>query len=476
MSSLVAGIPATELLSMLEAEKGRRARENWIDSYRPYEKQAEFHTLGATKHERLLMATNQGGKTLAGSCEASYHMTGLYPTWWQGHRFEQANNAWAGAPTNELVRDIVQLKLLGPIDDIGTGSIPKHLIEDFKLATGVRDLIDTVVVRHVTGGKSRLKFKTYDQGRLRWQAATLDWVWFDEEPPVEVYDEGKTRTNATKGIVWTTFTPLLGMSEVVQRFMSNDNPDLAYVRMSLFDVDHISPDERQRIINSYPEHERDARVYGKPKLGEGAVFPIPREMITCEPFPIPRHWGRIGGIDIGWDHPTAAVELAWDRDADCIYVTKTYKERQKTIAIHAGALVPWGKFLPWAWPHDAFISDKGSGDQVATQYKNYGMRMLDEHAQFPDKRGNSTEAGLMEMLDRMQTGRFKVFSHLGGWFEEFDIYHRKDGKVVKQKDDLMSATRHALMMLRFARTQPAPPDPYARGWKRRREKGSAMAA
>ena len=73
-------------------------------------------------------------------------MTGLYPDWWQGHRFEQGNSGWAGAPTNELVRDIVQLKLLGPMDDIGTGAIPKHLIEDFKLATGVRDLVDTVEV------------------------------------------------------------------------------------------------------------------------------------------------------------------------------------------------------------------------------------------------------------------------------------------------------------------------------------------
>lgn len=414
--------------------------------------------------------------TLAGACEAAIHMTGLYPDWWQGHRFEQGNSGWAGAPTNELVRDIVQLKLLGPMDDIGTGAIPKHLIEDFKLATGVRDLVDTVVVRHVTGSKSRLKFKTYDQGRLRWQAATLDWVWFDEEPPADVYDEGKTRTNATKGIVWTTFTPLLGMSEVVQRFMRNDNPDLGYVRMTLYEVGHVGEAERERIINSYPEHERDARVLGLPKLGEGQVFPIPRAMITCEPFAIPRHWARIAGIDIGWDHPTAAVELAWDREADCVYVTKTYKQAKQTIAIHAGALSPWGKKLPWAWPHDAASHERGSGEQVAQLYRDYGLNMLGEHAQFPDKRGNSTEAGVMEILDRMQTGRFRVFSNLGGWFDEFDIYHRKDGKIVKQNDDLMSATRHAMMMLRFARTAPAPYDPYARASRGKKTRGSAMAA
>ena len=461
---------------MLEAEKARRARENWIDSYRPYEKQAEFHALGATKHGRLLLALNQGGKTLAGACEASYHMTGLYPDWWQGRVFPQHNSGWAAAPTNELVRDVLQHKLFGPLDDIGTGAVPKHLIEDFTLATGVRGLIDTAVVRHVTGGKSRLKFKTYDQGRERWQATTLDWVWFDEEPDEDIYEEGRTRTNATGGITWITFTPLRGMSKVVQRFMRSDDPALGHVRMTIYDVTHISPEDRERIINSYPEHERDARILGKPKLGEGGVFPVPRDMITVDPFPIPKHWARIAGIDIGWDHPTAAVELAWDRDSDCVYVIKTYAERRQTIAIHAGALLPWGRRLPWAWPHDAATHERGSGEQVAELYKSYGLNMLGEHAQFPDSRGISTEAGVAEILDRMQTGRFRVFSNLGAWFEEFDIYHRKDGRIVKEMDDLMSATRHAMMMLRFSRAQPAPPDPYARSYRRKREKGSAMAA
>ena len=57
----------------------------------------------------------------------------------------------------------------------------------------------------------------------------------------------------------------------------------------------------------------------------------------------------------------------------------------------------------------------------------------------------------MGMLDRMRTGRLKAFAHLVDWFDEFRLYHRKDGRVVKQYDDLLCATRNALMMLRFAR-------------------------
>jgi phage terminase large subunit-like protein len=47
-------------------------------------------------------------------------------------------------------------------------------------------------------------------------------VWFDEEPPPDIYSEGLTRTNATGGITMITFTPLLGMSEVVLMVLTAD--------------------------------------------------------------------------------------------------------------------------------------------------------------------------------------------------------------------------------------------------------------
>jgi hypothetical protein len=74
-------------------------------------------------------------------------------------------------------------------------------------------------------------------------------------------------------------------------------------------------------------------------------------------------------------------------------------------------------------------------------------------AQFEDG-SVSVEAGLMKMLTMMQSGRFKVFKHLNDWGEEFRLYYRKDGKVVKEGDDLMAATRYAIMMLRLASTKP----------------------
>lgn len=219
--------------------------------------------------------------------------------------------------------------------------------------------------------------------------------------------------------------------------------------MTIWDAAHYDEAQRQAIIESYPAHERDARARGIPVLGSGRIFPVSDEQVAVPPVEIPAHWPVIGALDFGWDHPTAAVKLAWDRDADCLYVTHAYKAKRETPVIHAAALKAWGRGLPWAWPHDGLQHDKGSGRMLAEVYRDQGLAMLKTHAQFPDG-SNGVEAGLMILLERMQTGRLKVFAHLNEWFSEFRLYHRKDGKVVKEFDDLMAATRYGLMSLRFA--------------------------
>ena len=140
------------------------------------------------------------------------------------------------------------------------------------------------------------------------------------------------------------------------------------IRMTIDDAEHYTAEERQAIIDSYPPHEREARVKGIPSMGSGRVFPIPQEQIECDPMPIPDEWVLINGIDFGWDHPTAAVQLAWDRDADCLYVTKEYKQREATPIIHSAAIRAWGEWVPVAWPHDGLQHDKQSGVTLADSY------------------------------------------------------------------------------------------------------------
>lgn len=420
--------------------------------YRPYYKQQVFHKAGATYRERLLRAGNQLGKTMAAAAETAIHATGRYPSWWEGRVFKKAPVIWCAGVTGEVVRDTIQRLLIG--DDANPGGfIPKEDIIESTPSRGVADLKDTIFVRHSTGGTTRLRLKYYEQGREKFQGDTVDFGWPDEEPPLDIYLEMLTRTNATNGIMCMTFTPLKGMSEVVRRFLVDSSPDRHDTNMTIMDALHIAPQERQRIIDSYPAHEREARINGTPMLGSGRIFPIAESEISIKPFnplDMPWYWMEIAGIDFGWDHPTAAAKLLYDPQGDVVYLTNVYKRREATPLIHAAALKPWGKEIWWAWPHDGLQHDKGSGVQLKEQYQQQGLKMLGEKATFDDERSNGVEAGIAEMLMRMESGRFKVFSHLTEFFEEFRLYHRKEGKVVKEYDDVICAVRHAIMMLRYA--------------------------
>ena len=434
--------------------------------YKPYPKQRDFHEMGATKRERLLMAGNRLGKTFAAGNEVTYHATGLYPDWWKGRKFTKTTRGWVGSINAGLTKEGAQAILLGSVGHWGSGCIPKELIVEIKRARGVPDAVESILMRHVTGEMSMITFKSYEEGREAWQAATLDYVWFDEEPPEDIYIEGITRTGTTKGPCFLTFTPLLGMSNVVMRFTEAAHKDRGIVHMTIDDAAHIDKETKETMIASYRPHEREARAMGKPMLGSGAIFPVAEEVFREEPLAfISPFWKQIIGLDIGYDHPTAAVRLLYDEGADCIHVCAAYRQREATPLYHAAAIRPWGIWIPVAWPHDALQHDKGgSCAQIASQYRDLGMNMLSEHASFPDKRGNGVEAGLGEILERMQTGRFKVDMTLTQWWEEFRMYHRKDGKVIKERDDLMCATRYGMMMLRYAQPAeyaPKPRDKYS---------------
>lgn len=443
--------PHTELRQRLDAHARRQARNRLAD-YRPYPKQQEFHAAGKTYREVLLRAGNQLGKTLAAGMELAMHLTGRYPADWPGRTWARPIAAWAASETAQTTRDTLQRLLLGRPGDWGTGAIPGDTLLSQTAARGVAGLVDTVRVRHASGGVSTLTFKTYDQGRERWQGETLDLVAFDEEPPLDLYLEGLTRTNATHGRVWLTFTPLLGMSAVVRRFLYEPAPDRIDINMTIHDALHYDAAQRAALIAGYPAHQREARINGAPILGSGRIFPVDEAALAFEAMAFPRHFPALAALDFGWDHPTAAVWARWDRDADTVYVYDAYRVKEATPVIHAAAFRARGAWIPMAWPHDGYQHSKDSGEALAAQYRRQGVNLLPDHAAFPDG-SIGVEAGLMELLDRMLTGRFKVARHLADWWEEFRLYHRADGKVVKEYDDLMAATRYLIMSLRFARTE-----------------------
>lgn len=450
-----------ELLRLLE-ERDRRSRGRKIYSYYPdfgplrrdlYVKHMSFFEAGKTFFERAAIAGNRVGKTTMSSFETTIHLTGLYPDWWPGIRFDHPVEWWAASDTGETTRDILQLELMGKIDHIGTGMIPKDCIMgEPSRRRGVSDAIDTVRVKHVTGGESSLSFKSYDQGREKFQGTKKHGISLDEEPEMGVYIECVTRLMATApgekdGTMLCTFTPLKGMSAVVLSFLNEPNKNRFVLTMGFDDAPHLSEESKAKLIASFPPHERDARSKGTPQLGSGAIYPVPESDFVIDPMQIPDYWPQSFGMDVGWNR-TAAAWGALDREKDILYLTGEHYRGQAEPAIHAQGIKAPGDWIPGVIDPAANGRAQSDGLQLLQMYKDLGLDL--------ETASNSVETGIYEVWSRLSTGRLKVFRSCSNWLQEFRLYRRNEkGQIVKQNDHLMDATRYLIISgLARAKTKP----------------------
>lgn len=189
-----------------------------------YTKHTAFMAAGIEHRERLFLAANRIGKTETAAFEITCHMTGVYPAWWEGKRFKTPIRCWAAGDTMLSTRDILQVAMLGPIDNIDSsewsGMLPRHRVSHIsRKSGGVSKCVDQVWVRHISGKLSSLEFKSFDQGRRAFQGTEIELIWVDEEPPEDVYAECLTRTMTSQGIIIATFTPLQGLTEFLKQYL-----------------------------------------------------------------------------------------------------------------------------------------------------------------------------------------------------------------------------------------------------------------
>ena len=454
-----------ELLHELEElANEKRRREKWrrLQAFTPYPWQTDFCNSSGVNNQTLLMAANRVGKTYTGGFNIACHATGHYPDWWKGHRWDGPITIWVAGISAESTRDILQAELLGPPenpDERGSGMIPVECVGDVTRKPQVPNAIQSVLVKHHTDGQfdgwTRIMFKAFEQGEAKFMGASVHEVWLDEQPPDNLFGQCITRTANTGGNVSMTFTPEDGMTAVVGQFMNDIKPGQRLISATWEDAPHLTEAVKTQLLAVYGEHEREMRSKGIPLFGSGPVFPVPDSDLVCEPFEIPEFWPALSAVDFGWDHPTAGVWLRWDRDSDTVYIVDEYRQSKETIAFHATAWLS-RESCPVVWPHDGMKHEGGSGVTLADQYRMHGVNMLATHFTNPPAPGErgmgnyKIEPGINALLERMQTGRFKVFRTCGMWFEEYRMYHRDDGKIVALKDDLMSATRYATQSLRYA--------------------------
>jgi phage terminase large subunit-like protein len=453
-----------ELLALLE-EKERRGRGRKITTYFPdqgplrrelYRKHLAFFEAGKTQRERAFIAANRVGKTESGGgYEFTMHLTGQYPAWWPGRRFSSPIKSWAAGDTAKTVRDIIQAKLLGPLHDLGTGLIPANALEKTTPKQGVPEAIDTVYIKHVSGGFSKCVFKSYDQKRLAFQGEEQDVIWLDEECPLEIYTECLLRTMTTNGILMHTFTPLMGLSETVMHFLPNGEiverveGSKAVIMAGWDDVPHLDEKTKAELLAAIPPFQRDARSKGIPQLGAGAIYPVPESEIIVDDFSIPDHWPRVFGMDVGWNR-TAAIFGAWNRESDTLYLYSEHYRGQAEPAIHAQAIKARSDWIPGVVDPASRGRTQVDGMQLLQMYKDLGLDL--------DIATNAVEAGLYDVWQRLSTGRLKVFKSLTNWLSEFRLYRRDEkGRIVKANDHLMDATRYLVMSgLARAKVKPIP--------------------
>jgi len=400
------------------------------------------------------------GKTRTGCIIDAYHLTGNYPEGWEGHKFKRPPLCWLLGHSGEKTRDLLQQKLFGRLKDgeFEGGFISADLIVDYKSMTGTSGACREVRVKHANG-ISICQFWSYSQGQHALMGDVVDWYHIDEEPKDQtIYPQVMTRTlNGDKGAGGRgilTLTPENGKTDLVCGFM-DDPTDGQYMQTATWDdAPHLDETTKEQILSAYPPYQRDMRSKGIPLMGSGLIYPVSQDSISIEPFKIPDYWFVINGMDFGWNHPQAHVQLVWDRDNDMYYITNAWKGKEKQPFEAWHVVKPWAADIPTAWPHDGLQHEKGSAKQQKEYYEEEGWMMLAEHATWPDG-SNGVWAGIIEIINLMDTGRFKVFSNLFDVFEEIREYHTKttpsgDVLIVKTKDDILDSIRYAYMMRRYA--------------------------
>ncbi len=333
-----------EKICKIEAEQARRKKTDHLALYnsgeKVHQKQLAFHK--CPKRNRWVFGGNRSGKTECGAAECVYMARGIHP-----YRENRENVCgWVVSLSTQVQRDVAQKKILH--------YLRRDWIEEVVMLSGRKDapesgVIDFIRVKNVFGGVSVIGFKSCDQGREKFQGTSLDFVWFDEEPPEDIYVECRMRVIDRRGDIFGTMTPLKGLTFVYNEIFLNrsNDPEIWYEFMEWSDNPYLDKREIAAIEGCLDEKTLQSRRYGRFASGEGLVYPEFDERIhVIEPFPVPKEWQDNISIDPGLNNPLSAHWYAVDFD-DNVYVTYEHYEAGRDVDYHAAAIKAVCDKLGW---------------------------------------------------------------------------------------------------------------------------------
>ena len=333
-----------EKIKAIEAELERRKKGDRLAQYnrgeKIHEKQLLFHR--CTKRNRWVFGGNRSGKTECGAVEALWIALGIHPY----KKNKPDVFGWVVSLSTQVQRDVAQRKILQ--------YLRPDKIADIIMQSGRKDspqngVVDQIIVKNAFGGTSVIGFKSCDQGREKFQGSSLDFVWFDEEPPEDIYEECLMRVIDREGEIFGTMTPLKGLTFVYEEIYLNrkKNPEVWYEFMEWADNPFLSEREITLLENSLDETTLQSRRYGRFASREGLVYPEFEESLhVIEPFPVPREWQDMISIDPGLKNPLSAHWYCTDYDGN-VYVIAEHYRAGEDVDYHADAIKRICEELDW---------------------------------------------------------------------------------------------------------------------------------
>ena len=460
--------PARDSMEQLASAVMDHMRFNQLHYFRPFQHQLEFFSTSTDR--RGILAANRIGKTVSTCYETAMHLTGLYPDWWQGRRYSGPITAMVAGEGWAQVALVLQKELLGTPDvkiteSLGTGAIPRHTIVMETMRNDGANSIG-VEIRHVTGGKSYLLFANYTQEVRQLQGFKLNLAVFDEQPPDDFFSEIVTRTATTQGQVLCSFTPLKGLNGLVSKFWNREE-GYDFIRVAWDDVPEYDPwgepfllmSTRQQLERDYLPHEREARIAGRPIMGQGAVFQL-RSWPTYQTgdfnFRDMPNIHRVISLDLGLVNDKTVISLmywlpeeqqAWLHTQ--IVVRGTEEANPMNYINHLVRPEVFG--CPIVLPADANTPGRYtmSSTSIRQLFEQYELNVHPEAIMNPpDLQGRVTNRksyGVNRMRQMLELGTLKVNENCQEFLREAQNYYVDEKGRFSDPDDCIDSARYGLL-------------------------------
>ena len=435
-------------LKKIEEEQERRKREDNLSLYNAGEekhlKQLAFHK--CQKKNRWVFGGNRSGKTECGAVETVYMVRGIHP--YRENRKDVFG--WVVSLSQQVQRDVAQAKILYYLN--------KSWIEEVTMLSGKKDslkygVIDQIVIKNALGGRSVIGFKSCDQGREKFQGSSLDFVWFDEEPPEDIYEECRMRVLDKSGDIFGTMTPLKGLTYIYDEIYLNskNSKDVWCEFMEWADNPYLPKKEIDALTKTLSEDQLESRRYGRFKSSSGLVYPEFDENVHVlkEPFSVPPEWQDNISIDPGLNNPLSAHWYSVDYDGN-VYVIAEHFEAQKDISYHAEAIKKICDRLGWKRGRGGKIEaiiDSAANQKTLASVKSVTELFYEFGINVNPNVNKDMFSGIQRVKQylKVNDGKAKlyIFPSCTNLIRELKSYRWGDGETPKKTDD------HALDELRY---------------------------